>query len=287
MRALVNGDFDLDGYVIGDNEPIFMTQFNPGAPWWRTQDNVNSAGPERFFGRDHMTGPTWSFQMTVNTTSTDAAFTALQEAASVWRQTGRDPSEESVLRYCINGRTRRVYGRPRQFSYTLDSKMHGGVVPAEATFITSDPWYYDDTLRGLTIGLRPGAAAGLVGPLKGSLSTVVGGSHSGIINDVGGTRPAPFELAITGPVVDPVVEGDGWTLALNMTLLRGQSVVIDTRRNTVLRDDGASVSGALSRRSRLAKARLAPGSTRIYLRGKDSTGTASCALSWRPTFDAL
>jgi len=91
-------------------------------------------------------------------------------------------------------------------------------------------------------------------------------------------------VQIHGPISNPTVSGPGWRLQLGYTLAHDQWVTINTRRNTVLRNDGANLAGRLSRTSRLANARLAVGQTEITFTGTDATATSWCELRWRPAY---
>lgn len=286
MAALRHGDFDLNGYVIGgdDSRPVYAVGLDTGVADHRGQDEENPSGDDRFFGRDLLSGPTWTFEFRMGSATPEASLAALAGITRCWRSAPRDTGAESVLRYSVGGRTRRVYGRPRRFSQNPNLVFIMGHIAAAGQFVTKDSLHYGDELQSLTVTLVPGDAGGLVSPLISPLTTVAGGTRQGIIPDVGGDAPAPLTATFRGPVTNPSVSSRGWVIGLNTSLAYDQSVTVDTRNGTVLRNDGASLGGALTRRTYLPEARLQPGAQEIIYTGTDPTGTSSCTVAWRPAF---
>ena len=134
-------------------------------------------------------------------------------------------------------------------------------------------------------------SGGMSEPLSEPLSTIGGGARSGVIDVVGGTAPAPFIATIHGPMTNPWIAGPGWRFDFLTTLAYDQTLTVDTRpwAKTVLRNDGASLAGTLTRASTaLSDARLLPGGGAwLTFGGIDGTGTATCSVSWRPTYRSL
>lgn len=286
---LKDGEFDLDGFVMGDNEAVYVGGYSVAAAGIQEQDALNPVGHDRLFGRDLLSGPAWTLDLIVNTRSASDARNALGMLASKWRQhalAGQSGSE-SYLRYRVDGQTRFVWGRPRKFAYNTTAGIEQGIIPVTAEFVTSDPFFYDDQAHALTIGMVPTSGGKLQGPLRSPLTTTKGGTRRGVIPEVGGNAPAPVRMTITGPITNPYIEGDGWRVELKTQLAYDESVTIDSRAKTVLRSDGASLAGTVSRHTRLARVRLSPGSEGIAFGGKDDSGTASCLVQWRPTFNSF
>lgn len=284
--TLREGDFDLNGYIIGGDKsrPVYALGVDLGVADHRTQDELNPHGQDRYFGQDYLSGPTWTLELRAGrNVTTQQALTALAGVARAWRAAPDGPGEESVLRYRVGGRTRLVYGRPRAFSPDANLLYSHGYLPMGAQFVTADALHYDDENTGITVGLIPGDAGGLRSPLIGPLTTVKGGKRQGIVQ-VGGDAPAPMIITIKGPVSRPVVSSTGWTVALTNTLAYDQSVTIDTRKGTVKLNNGANVEGTLSRNTFLPEARLLPGAREIVFAGTDETGTATATVSWRPAY---
>lgn len=289
-EPLEDGEFDLDGFIMGDRRPVFVQDYEINAAGIQAQDSLNPVGHDRLFGRDLLSGPSWVFDLIVNRRSAKDAKATLGDLSTRWRQhaIGGQPGTESYLRYRQGGETRLVWGRPRKFASNTTAGIEQGIIPVTAEFLTADPFYYADQAHGLTIGLVPTGGGGVLkSPLQSPLTTVDGGRRSGSIPEVGGEAPAPVRITITGPITNPYVEGPGWVIELKADLAYDESVTIDSRNKTVLRSDGASLAGGLSRHTRLSNVRLNPGSAGISFGGNDDSGTASCLVQWRPTFNSF
>lgn len=292
--VLEEGTFSLDGYKFGgasDAVVVVPGGFDPGTTSWRTQDAENPLGDAMRFGRDRLTPPAWGFTLMTNKDTSTEALDALEVMQAKWiaDSVRATPGAVQTLRYNLGGRTRRVYGRSRRFSPLINPLTFQGVSGALADFQKADSLHYDDTEYVTSISILAGRATGIKSPLFGPLTTVAGGEQIDTIQEVGGTAPAPFVAVIRGPITNPYIQGPGFYLKLNLTLAYDQQAIIDTRpfAQTVFRNDGASLGGALSRTSRLTTARLNPGSASIKFGGTDATGTARCDFSWRPTFYSL
>lgn len=279
------GDFELDGYAMGLGLPVVVEGFDPGEASWTVQDVVSPVGGRRLFGRDTLTGPTWVFDMATNTRTPAEARAALSALASAWRPVyTSQPGAESVLRYMVGGEVRRVYGRPRKFAPILNGLTQSGVALASGEFVTSDAYSYADTARLVIVTMTPPPTGGFTAPFTTPIVTVPIGEVQGQIDDVGGEAPAPFIVTFQGPITNPKVSGNGWEIELQTTLAYDRSVTIDTRKATARRSDGANLSGYLTHRSHLGTARLTPGPDYVAFSGVDATGTATCTVTWRPTY---
>jgi hypothetical protein len=294
MAVLNDGEFELDGYGFGgESHPIVVQPggFDPGTSGLRNQDNDNGVSDGLSMGRDTKTPPLWGFTLMTNQYSASDALDALEDAAAQWDapDVRSTPGAVQTMRYNIGGRTRRVYGRTRRFAQTVTAGLWSGTSGAVADFQLVDGRYYDDELRQQSVTIVPASTGGLSGVLTGPISTSAGGARQGVIPDVGGKLPAPIVATIHGPITNPWISNGEWKIELKLTLAYDQSVTIDARpwRTTVLRNDGASLAGALTRNSRLDLARLRPGSAELTFGGTDATGTATCSVSWRPVFPSL
>jgi hypothetical protein len=296
---LDDGGFELDGFLFGGENDSVVIQpggFDPGTTDWRVQDQDSPSGDGVVFGRDLLAGQTWGFTFLTNEYTAADALNSLEAMAGLWLNNASRsvPGAVSVLRYNIGGRVRRVYGRPRRWGLAVTPDLWGGVAPVVADFRCEGALHYDDELRTIDVGVVVGDGAssgGMSEPLSAPLSTVGGGARSGVIDVVGGTAPAPFIALIHGPITNPWVAGPGWRFDFLTTLAYNQSLAVDTRpwAKTVLRNDGASLAGTLTRTSTaLSDARLLPGGGAwLDFGGIDGTGTATCAVSWRPTYHSL
>lgn len=283
MSSLTEGDFDLDGHVLGREHRTFVTAFKPGASNWIVQDEQNPVASQLRMGRDFLGPPGWDFNLAVHGRNAEEVLAELSALMGKWNNPLRTPETEQVLRYCIAGRVRRIYGRARKFGYNPNASLAAGRILASGSFQTKDSCHYADEAESLHLSLIPGNAGGLFSPLVSPLTTVAGGTRQGIVT-VDGDAPAPMEITFRGPVTNPSASSTGWVVSLNTSLAYDQSVTVDTRRGTVFRNDGASLGGALSRHTYLPEARLQPGAREVVFTGTDPTGTASCTVVWRPTY---
>lgn len=285
MAVLQDGDFELDGYLFSGSRrrPLFVQGVEVETAKDRAQDVLNPLGDDLLQGRDHRVPPLWRFALRVGHGGAKATLANLAAVTRAWRKLDAVPGAESVLRYAVDGRTRLVYGRARDLQPTIGQVYDIGRVVASAAFQTKDVWHYADELNTLTVGLVPVSSGGLVAPLISPLTTVAGAQRQGLVT-VGGDAPAPVELVFKGPIVNPKASSTGWEVGLNATLAYDQTVTVNTRTGTVLRNDGASLAGALTRRTYLPDARLRPGDRELIFSGTDQTGTASCTMRWRNTF---
>ncbi len=281
---MINGELELDGYAFGAGTAVAVLKLDPGEIGVRDQDIDSPVGDHRIFGRDYLSPPTWSFDLGVARTTEAAVLAELGVLASRWRTAASQiPGTESTLRYMVGNRVRRVYGRARRSAMDPNRTLYQGFVSVAARFATSDALHYEDEVRSVAVGLLAGVSGAHPLPAALPFTFAPGGPRSGVISAVGGDAPAPVEVTFRGPVVGPSATVGGHLIAFpGLTLAYDESVTVDTRRMTVTRGDGASLAGALSRRTYLPEVRLEPGSSEVVFSGSDLTGTASCTVAWRP-----
>lgn len=286
--TLNRGEFELDGYLLSPAARVLVSNFDPGTTGFNIQEVELPSGPGRRFGREWVAPQDWTFEFTAMSPGVDAMLADMADFAPVWLRSGRDPGTESILRFNIEGSVRRVYGRPRRWSYNpLDARWRD-YVTAGGMFALSDPVQYDDEIRLETLYINPvNRAGGVKSPLTSPLTTVSGGTRQGVINDVGGELETPIFATFIGPITNPKLTGDGWEIGFDVTLSHTESVTVDTRLFTALRNDGASMGGKLTRGTRLNKARIKPGATELNFSGIDATGTAQVIVTWRPAYNAF
>lgn len=284
-----DGEIEVGGYTTGPDLPVFVTQLDVGALTPIVQDQQNPNGDNLFFGRDYVSPPVWKLAFCVGEgTGPGEALAALARLQRAWRTAVdmRVPGAVTTLSYGAAGRTRRVYGRPRNFTPSVTENIEDGNVVATAEFALADTYHYANELSSLTVDLIPGNAGGLISPLLSPMTTVAGGKRQGLIV-VGGDAPTPVTVDFKGPVRNPVASSTGWEIGLRASLAYDQTVTVNVREGTVLRNDGASLGGSLTRNTYLPEARLLPGNREIIFEGIDPTGTASCKVSWRSAFESF
>jgi len=290
MADLANKQFELAGVRWGLGLPILVEDggFTPGVADPRAQSVARPMGDGSLFGVDYFGAPTWAWNFGVNATTEGDALDALAGLTTAWRNNaGRvAPGSSLPLRYSLGGRTRRVYGRPRRISVSVDNAIDAGYIPGVMDFELEDHLHYDDDEQSIVLTLVNTSSGGWVFPNTFPIFTSGSGSRQGTIA-VDGDAPAHFQAVIQGPVSAPSLVGSGWAFDLSSSLTAGQSVTVDTRTATVLRNDGASLAGALSRRSKVGRARLKAGGQELVFTGADSTGSARCTVKWRPANHSL
>lgn len=279
---MIDGDFEIDGHTYGKRQGVFVRGVAPGAPEWRTQDQVNPAGNNMFFGRDHVTPAPWTVSLGTKAKTAAEARQLLGSLAAVWSKPLRTPGAEQVLKYCVGGEVRRIYGRCRGVPYEVPATVWSGYIPAEAQFATRDTLTYSDTEQTSgRLSLLPGVSASVALPAPLPLVFASSGPRSGAVT-AGGDAEAPVVIRVHGPLTGWwYVTVGGWRVGVNLDLAYDRQVEIDTRTMTVLMDDGTSVAGKVSRSVFLPDVRLPVGTSEVGFEGNDDTGTSWAEVLWR------
>lgn len=292
-------DVDADnGAVFGIHQNVSLDEngFVPGSTDWAAQDSENSQDGTTAFGRDRLLGPTWSWQLHVNRAAPDEALESLRSFRSAWHWLhGRDtPGKVTALRYQLNGQQRRIYGRPRRFEAPPDNRILGGYVPVSVDFKCVDGFTYDDTEKQVSLllgmdledeGVDTGG--GFIFPVIFPAVTLPPTRKIEQL-EVGGEVPTEPVIRFWGPVQDPGLVTDEWTLRLHdLWIPEGQYVDIDLRpwARTVLLNGTASVAGRLGRRQRLNKVRFHPGRFEAKYVGW-SPSMSTCDIRWAPKWNS-
>lgn len=290
--TLLNGQYELDGFVFGDGCPVKVADVNHGDRVVFDQDTKVPGGDGRLMGRDTEDGPEWVFDLLVRGAGGEAEVLETVEAArAAWEGPRSMPGAVSPLRYAIGGRIRRIYGRPRRFRpFVKGPTSEAGLARVLATFQLADPLIYDDTPQSLDLSLTPEGAAALTLPaeLPWTLGALAG-QRQGIVH-VEGRAPTPFRLTFHGPTSGTATglwaQGPGWRVDLPTAVVAwDQRIVVDTRAHTVRRSDGVSLAGAA--RGRFLAARLRPGAQEIAWGATDPTLTARAEIEWHPAYYSL
>lgn len=332
--------------------------FDPGSADWLIQDQDDPFTGATRTGRDVRKGPTWTWALHVNRHSENDALESLADLADAWSYDDRESNEMAVIRYKINGRVRRVYGRPRRFASPPDNRILSGMVPVTADFKLVDPNYYGDSLESITVGTQYTSRGGFVFPVVFPIETLPSGNYahwyvSGTLDlnnwrapdytDIPTTRLDPGDrflypvshdkftwdgttwnydgstgddgvagqvipqdngqgqafvsgrrktwpiIRVNGPVVNPEVYSEKWSLKMTASIGEGHYIEVDTRpwKRTVTVDGSSYVPGAISPQTRLRDLFLEPGAQSFNMRGTSATGTASATISWYPAYSSL
>lgn len=286
---LSEGEWELGGVVAGSNRgyDIVVLGAEPGNPVWAHNDRDVAGSSRRNFGQDTEHGPTWTFEFLISTDDGPSARAALTELAAAWKRPDLRAGETVPLRYRSAGKTRRLYGRPRNFAPSDWGGIDQGVIVATSQFVTADPYHYDDDTRIESLTIFAAPAAGFTFPVVFPFTTTPGGTRQGVIGDTGGTVPTPATITFYGPISNPKLTGNGWFVALNTSIAHDKWVTIDTRSGTVLHADGGSYGGYLARGVWLKDIRLNPGGEDLAFSGVDPTGTARAVIEWNPAHETL
>ena len=183
-------------------------------------------------------------------------------------------------RAIANARTVQIPARFRRFDLVEDIEFFEGVVLVSCEWYATDPRYLAlDESRAFNVGLS-GNAQGLTWPLTWNLEWGVGGSGEFVASN-SGNAPATPRFTIEGPVSRPRIENvtQRRTISLNLEILDGQTVVVDTATNTVT-VNGVNRFDALDPLSQWFDI-APPGDT---IRFRALSGTGKLAASWRSSW---
>lgn len=283
---MIDGDILVGGYLTGPKQPVFVTMLDIGAVTTVHQDQLGPHGGNLRFGRDHQSPAIWKLSFCIGEGyGAEEALDALADVEEAWINAVdfTVPGATTTLTYAAAGRVRRVYGRPRNFTPSVTENMEDGHVIATAEFVLQGTGTFDEVEQRVELTHVPGNAGGLVSPLVSPLRTVAGGTRQGQAV-IGGRAPAPVTVEFFGPSSNPSIHAGEWEIGLRGVLAYDQSVVVDSRAGTVLRNDGASMGGYLTRDTYLADAVLKPGHREISYSAADPTGTSRAVVSWRPAY---
>lgn len=276
------------GGQFGD---IIVTDFQPGSAELRGEHTPRPNGDGVISGRTFLGGRTWAFDMTTNRKDLSGAMSTESALAAAWE----DPEVRTQagllvpLSYNLDGKWRRVYGQPGRYSGPrADVLARQGAGKIVADFEVLEPYHFDEDEQHVRLTIVPSTTGGFTFPLVFPLSTRrVSTPRAGLVSNAG-DRPTPLKAVFRGPVTDPWVRAAaGWEIGLLGTLAYDVSVTVDPLAGTVIRSDGASVNGILTRATRLRQAKLPAGQSELTFGGKDETGTASVDLYWRNAFAGI
>lgn len=299
MSSLEEMQFELlpslsaeDGFVFGIGASVSVDDggFLPGDDNWENQNEANPRRGGVSFGRDRLSGPTHGWDLHVNETSVKTAKQTLGAFKTAWRalHIRNTPGAVLPVRYRLGEEVRRFYGRPYRLSAPPDNLILSGYVPITCDFQAVDGFFYDDEEQSVTLGLAQGSEGGFTFPITfpvTSLPTGLGGDQA----VVGGDAPTYPIVRFNGPVENPSLESNDWTLALDRTLGLGEYVEIDLRpwAISVLLNGQASVAGDLRRRTYLADMAFDPGRHELIYRGSSLSSYSTCEVRWSNAHNSL
>lgn len=172
----------------------------------------------------------------------------------------------------------------RVIARTIPQERHFRHSPAEVSvqWLCADPKRYD--LTSLSLSLTPLVTDGgleypLEYPVGYGTST---GNNMGTLTNAG-TTAAPVVVSFLGPMTDPGIATDGWSLQFALTLADGETLTVDTAAGTVrLNGDADRLYTITPTSDPVDGCLLPPGDTSLRLAATSETGTA--LVSFRPTY---
>lgn len=289
---LHNGEFAINGYKFGCGHNANVSTLNATGIRWRVQDQPNPVGDDILVGRDFMDPQPIKLGVFFKGQTAEEVAQAAAEFANAWAAArDRKPGELSVLEIGVHGRTVRAYGRPRDLDIDdteIFARLHAD---GTAVFDRKHALFYGDPDTGgggeVTLSITPPQARGLVFPVVFPWGTFQGGQRQGIVNNPGLRSTTDVTITIHGTVNRPVVSGDGWELELDTNLAYDRSVVISAMNKTVTRDDGVSLAGKLTRKSRLDQIQVPAGASEFKFRGTSVDGSATATIRWGSAHTSL
>lgn len=302
MTTLANHQFEIlpatdaaDGEVFGIGAHISMNEdgFHPGSTDWANQDSQSSLGHINF-GRDAILGPVWAWDLHVNRDDEHNALESLAAFTTAWRalHLRRTPGKFLAIRYMLDDRVRRIYGRPGLLQAEPNNLILSGYTDVTCDFQAVDAFTYADvdTAVTLTVGEADEGAGGggfsfpLTFPVQSQAPT-----EQQVQIVVGGDAPTSPIIRFDGPVTNPRIETDNWAISLNYDLPAGQYVEIDTRpwAISVMLNGTTPIPGVIGRRQNLSGIRLEPGVLETRFLGFSNTGTATCQIRWWSAFNSI
>lgn len=285
-------DRDGDGFVFGIGAKVSVDDegFQPGSSEWTTQDSDNPTRGVTVFGRDRLTGPSWTWQAHANGIDTASAIEAIRQMANAWRpvRVMEDPQAVVALRYKLDRRVRRIYGRPRKFDAPPANGILNGYVPISVEFKCVDAFTYDDEEQVVNLGARVGSEGGFTFPVIFPVTTL---PVSSSVNQavVGGDAKTYPVVRFNGPITNPVLATSRWSLGLDLSIAAGKYVEVDLRPwvLTAVDQDGVSVAGSLPKRQRLSNLYLEPGRHDLAFQAASTSGAGSCQVRWSSAWNSI
>jgi hypothetical protein len=163
----------------------------------------------------------------------------------------------------------------RVIARQVPQDYHFSHAPLECSiqFLCADPRRYALTEQTRSTSL-PVSSGGLVYPLD--YPTDYGTSTSGAASARNnGSVATPLTVTFVGPLVDPILTASDWTLGFNITLVDGETLVVDTSMGTALLNGTADRLYLIRNDTDpLERALLRPGVTNLSLIASSGTGRA-------------
>jgi hypothetical protein len=230
-----------------------------------------------FAGDDRLGGRTMTFDVHIIGTTDTAAETAAAALAGAFAPSTTDLPID--VRLTGTPAEYRLFGRPRGCDIALDTKFLSGVLRARCTFLATDPRRFGAEVSA-TLAL-PSGASGLLFPAVAPFVFGAGAGGNVSISQAGAVD-ADWTATISGPITTPTIEHVelGRSLAFDLELLAGETLVIDSRTRSALLNGTASRYSSLTSSSRWFQ--IPPGTSTVRLTG--ASGSGSAQFTYRPAY---
>lgn len=255
---------------------------------WEDLPGQDSANVARSARHGSWPGRSWAMERVVGfqgamRPGSRAEYVAMKRAVRAATSVA-ETDVEAPLVIRTHDETLLAYAKPSLRIMPADEVYGAGVlVPFTIGWTCSDPRRYDLTPASLTVP-APAPGTGLVFPLTFPLSFgTVGSPGTGTATNTGGA-PAHPVLTITGPVVAPLVvnTATGTVLEFDLTLVAGESLVVDTDAGTVLLGGGNRLASLTALSVPVEAFVLAAGDNPLALRALSFPAPgASLGVTWR------
>lgn len=266
--------------------PLMVREFRPGGVDVRDQDTDRPQRDGVIPGADLLGGRLWAWDISARGADLSEVLAASARLEGQWRDHARLlPGVSTPLSYLIDGRWRRVYGRPGRYTGpTPDNIAISGIGRIVCDFRVTDPLHYDEDESSVRLTIVPATTGGLQTPFVFPLSTVRSSApRAGIVTN-GGDAATPLKVVFRGPITNPWVRATGLEVGLVGTLAYDQTVTVDPLAGTIT---GLPAGVNVTRKTRLTGTLLPPGVTELTFGGTDPTGTATATLAWRNAYTSI
>lgn len=309
---LKEGQYEIGGLVFGTRDPrrnpnpYLVSQFDvtPGTLISGAGGNLSSSSGSAGtytadasypnedgmkFGQDFYTGMvlTWSIDIWQRG---KMVYDEISQLKGIWRnpQFRQNSNLVTTIRMCRGGRTRLVYGRPRDFKETY-GEVERGWAPIDCAFQAADEVFYDDELKVQTIGIQNPPVNGFTLPATAPFRFQQYQEQYTTIH-VEGDYPTWPQFVINGPTTNPTIQFDNdWTITLLTSIDHTQTITIDPRpwRRMTLKTGAVvnNISGTYTQDSpTMRQMRLTPGQHTLLFGGFDPSLTSTLNVSWRDAY---
>jgi hypothetical protein len=284
-----------DGFVFGIGATVSVDGedgLDTGDAEWLTQDSQNTRRGVNVPGRDVKGAKTWTWSSHVNQHDVESALETLEDFETAWdpEELVLKPGAVTAVRYCVGGRNRRIFGRPRRFAAPPSNRILNGFVPVTHDFQMVDAFTYEDQASTVTIPFasEPGVS-GIKFPVVLPTLTIPRDETQQAFY-VGGSRRTYPVIRFYGPWTNPSISTDDWQINYKGSVANGGFVEIDARPwvQTTLNHSGASAVGGLEKTFHYEDIWLRP-KTNVQVRlGGVATGAGAFAtVTWRDAYRGL